>query len=140
MVVYRDKHCPICTKFLYKLTESRERFRAQGVDLVAVFADSQQLNEHLESLDLNFPIAGGLTIEQLETLRLFTSTPRSEKEADHDFPEPAFFIVNGEGKVPIEEVANAPFVRPDLATLIRGIEIIRKPDNQYPIRGTRDYG
>ena len=141
VVVYRGKHCPICTKFLNKLTEYRERFSAQGVDLVAISADSQQqLNDHLESLDLNFPIAGGLTVEQMETLGLFISTPRSEKETDHDFPEPAFFIVNGEGKVQIEEVANAPFVRPDLDTLIGGIEFIRKPDNHYPIRGTRDYG
>lgn len=140
VIVYRGKHCPICTKFLNKLESYRERFSAQGVDLVAVSADSQQqLSEHMESLDLDFPLASGLSQEQMQTLGLFISEPRSEQETDHDFPEPAFFIVNAEGKVQIEEVANAPFVRPDLDTLIGGIEFVRKPDNHYPIRGTRLY-
>jgi|TARA_B100000700_G_scaffold79405_1_gene89387 peroxiredoxin len=140
VVVYRGKHCPICTKFLNKLESYRERFSAQGVDLVAVSADDeQQLTQHRESLEVNFPLAYGLTLEQMQSLGLFISTPRSEKETDHDFPEPAFFIVNGEGKIQIQEIANAPFVRPDLDTLVGGIEFIRKPDNDYPIRGTRDY-
>ena len=140
VVVYRGKHCPICTKFLNKLESYRERFSAQGIDLVAVSADDeQQLTQHRESLEVNFPLAYGLTLEQMQSLGLFISTPRSEKETDHDFPEPAFFIVNGEGKIQIQEIANAPFVRPDLDTLIGGIEFIRKPDNDYPIRGTRDY-
>ncbi|TCJ25901.1 redoxin domain-containing protein [Halomonas sp. GDM18] len=140
VVVYRGKHCPICTKFLNKLESYRERFSAQGVDLVAVSADDeQQLTQHRESLEVNFPLAYGLTLEQMQSLGLFISTPRSAKETDHDFPEPAFFIVNGEGKIQIQEIANAPFVRPDLDTLIGGIEFIRKPDNDYPIRGTRDY-
>ena len=36
----------------------------------------------------------------------------------------------------IAEIANAPFVRPDLEQLVSGLEFIRNPDNNYPIRGT----
>jgi len=44
--------------------------------------------------------------------------------------------VNEKNDIHIAEIANAPFVRPDLEQLVSGLEFIRKPDNNYPIRGT----
>ena len=44
-----------------------------------------QLESHLQKLDVDFPIAYGLTIEQMETLGAYISDPRSEKETDHPF-------------------------------------------------------
>jgi hypothetical protein len=44
--------------------------------------------------------------------------------------------VNEKNDIHIAEIANAPFVRPDLEQLVSGLEFIRNPDNNYPIRGT----
>lgn len=140
VVVYRGKHCPLCTKYLNELEEHKQVFAEHGVEILAVSADSkEQLAEHLETLDISFPIAYGLTEAQMKQLGLYISVPRSEQETDHNFAEPGLFVINEKGQVQITDISNAPFARPDPATLARGFSFIRNPENNYPIRGTLDY-
>jgi len=69
VVVYRGQHCPICTKYLNQLETVKSSFADAGVDIIAVSGDSkEQLESHLEKLDIDFPIAYGLTVEQMNTL------------------------------------------------------------------------
>ncbi|WP_394221743.1 redoxin domain-containing protein [Alteromonas gracilis] len=137
VVVYRGKHCPICTKYLNKLEDFKGRLREINVDVVAVSGDSKaQLDEHLDDLSITFPIAYGLSQDDMKKLGLYISEPRSEKETDHNFAEPALFVLNENNEIHIAEIANAPFVRPDLEQLVSGLEFIRNPENNYPIRGT----
>ncbi len=90
----------------------------------------------MEKLEVSFPICYGLTIAQMQELGLYISTPRSEKETDHPFPEPGVFVINEKGQVQIAEISNNPFVRPELETLASGIAWIKNPENDYPIRST----
>jgi peroxiredoxin len=137
VVVYRGRHCPVCTRFLNNLAGFRDRLSAIGIDIAAVSGDSkEQLQDHMDELDVNFPMFHGLTVEQMQTLGLYISIPRSEKETDHNFPEPGLFIVNADGNVQVTDISNNPFARPDLETFVSGLEWIRKPGNNYPIRGT----
>ena len=78
----------------------------------------------------------GLTLEQMQELGLYISYPRSEKETDHLFPEPGLFVINEKGQVQVVVISNNPFVRPEIDALVGGLEWIRNPDNNYPIRGT----
>ena len=136
VVVYRGQHCPICTKYLNTLETVKKSFYDNGVDVIAVSGDSKsQLESHLEEIDISFPIAYDLTIEQMNTLGLYISDPRSAKETDHPFAEPAVFVINSEGKIQIVDLSNAPFSRPDLEALADGLVFVRKPENNYPIRG-----
>lgn len=135
VVVYRGQHCPICTKYLNQLETVKSSFADAGVDIIAVSGDSkEQLESHLEKLDIDFPVAYGLTVEQMNTLGLYISEPRSEKETDHPFAEPGVFVVNADGEIQIVDISNAPFARPELEALANGLAFIRK--NDYPIRGT----
>lgn len=137
IVVYRGRHCPLCTKYLNQLEEFKQRLFDNKVDLVAVSADSkEQLEDQLEKLDVSFPIYYGLSQEQMQTLGLYISVPRSKQETDHNFAEPGLFVVNEEGKLHVVDLSNNPFVRPELDALASGLEWIRNPDNNYPIRGT----
>ncbi|WP_020209915.1 peroxiredoxin-like family protein [Gilvimarinus chinensis] len=137
VVVYRGKHCPICTKYLNELETYVSDLKKLGVDLVAVSADSEaQLKAHMDKLDINFPIAYGLSQEQMLQLGLYISTPRNAEETDHNFAEPALFVINAEGNIQIIDISNAPFSRPDLKSVISGLKFIRDPENNYPIRGT----
>jgi len=70
----------------------------------------------------------------MNTLGLYISEPRSEKETDHPFAEPGVFVVNADGEIQIVDISNAPFARPELEALANGLAFIRK--NDYPIRGT----
>ncbi|MEL6949843.1 MAG: redoxin domain-containing protein [Pseudomonadota bacterium] len=137
LVVYRGRHCPLCTKFLNALSNYRERLTAIGIDIAAVSADSQaQLDAHRTELDVNFPLFHGLTLEQMQSLGLYISIPRSEQETDHNFAEPGLFVINSDGRLQVVDISNNPFARPDLEILVSGLEWIRAPENSYPVRGT----
>jgi peroxiredoxin len=137
VVTYRGKHCPLCTKYLKKLEGLKQDFYDLGVDIVAVSGDSeQQAKAHKETMSLSFPVAYGLSIEQMQILGLYISHQRSLNETDHPFAELGIFVVNDQGQVQIIDISNAPFARSDLETLVNGLKFIRNPENNYPIRGT----
>ena len=137
VVIYRGKHCPLCTRYLNTLNELVPDFNKLGVDVVAVSADTlEKADTHLSELKLNFEVAYGLSIEQMKELGLYISEPRSTAETDSLFAEPGLFIINGEGKVQIASTSNSPAVRPELGVIAQGLAFVRNPENNYPIRGT----
>jgi len=137
LVVYRGKHCPICTDYLVSLNSLLPKFNELGIDVVAVSADPQhKAIEHTSELNLNFNVAYDLTLEQMQTLGLYISNPRSPDETDRPFAEPGLFVVNEKNELQIIDLSNAPFARPELKSMLMGLAFIRNPDNNYPIRGT----
>ncbi|MCY7297238.1 redoxin domain-containing protein [Alteromonas sp. a30] len=140
VIVYRGQHCPLCTQYLNQLETFKDELSALNVDVLAVSGDSKaQLESHLEKLDISFPTAYGLTVEQMQTLGLFISNPRSEQETDHAFPEPAVFVLNQDRQIQVIDIANNPFIRPDLSMLVKCLKWIRDPEKNYPIRGTKAF-
>lgn len=140
IVVYRGKHCPLCTKYLNEVEKYKQQLLNNKIEIVAVSADTQeQLQEHKTQLNISFDICYGLTTEQMQELGIYISVPRSERETNHLFPEPAMFVVNNEGLLHVVDISNNPFVRPELQSLVSGLDWIRNPQNNYPVRGTYNY-
>jgi peroxiredoxin len=134
VVVYRGKHCPICKTYLAELERIAPEFAESGVGVVAVSGDPEdRARTFADEIGLTFPVGYDLTVDQMKSLGLYVSAPRSEKETDRPFPEPGVFVINGDGQLQVVDISNAPFARPDLAGLARGLKFIR--DNDYPIRG-----
>lgn len=139
VVVYRGRHCPLCTRYLNEIEKLKQEFFRLGIDIVAVSADSrEQVAAHLPELNVSYPVAFGLSIEQMQQLGLYISHPRSAQETDHPFAEPGLYVVNDLGQIQVLDLSNGPFVRPELGILLSGLAFIRNPDNNYPIRGTYD--
>ncbi len=135
IVVYRGKHCPLCSAFLNELEKYQHKLKEIRIDVALVSADSNdQLVEHLPQLDITLPVYFGLNIMQMNELGLYISEPRSEQETDHAFAEPGLFVINQSGQVQCVDISNNPFFRPQLSTLVSGLEWIKSKD--YPIRGT----
>jgi peroxiredoxin len=134
-------HCPLCSKFLNSLADFHQRLLDIGIDIAAVSGDSKvQLDNHVDNLDVNFPMYYGLTLEQMQDLGLYVSVPVSEQETNHRFPEPGLFVVNTEGNLQVIDISNNPFSRPDLEVFVSGLEWMRASENNYPVRGTYAYG
>ena len=137
VIVYRGKHCPLCTNYLNKFEDYIQPLKDIGISVAAVSGDSEaQLTEHKKELHVSFPLYYGLTIEQMQKLGLYISHPRSEQETDHPFAEPGLFVINSDGHVQLVDISNGPFSRPELEPLVGGLAWIRDPANNYPIRGT----
>lgn len=137
VVVYRGKHCPICTRYLETLNKLLFKFHKLQIDVVAVSADSMEnAIAHTKPLNLDFDVFCKLSIEQMEKLGLYISEPRSAEEASYPFSEPGLFLVNEHNTLQVIDISNAPFSRPELNSLLMGLGFIRNPENNYPIRGT----
>lgn len=140
VVVYRGKHCPICTQYLSILNELLPQFNQLGVDVVAMSADPEEKALiQITEVKPNYDVGYGLTIEQMQLLGLYISNPRSEAETDRSFAEPGLFVINASNQLQIIDISNAPFSRPDLTSIMKGLTFIRNPENNYPIRGTLTY-
>ena len=134
LVVYRGKHCPLCNKYLTRLQELKPEFDTAGIETVAVSTDPREKAEaQASALGLDLPVAYDLSIAQARDLGLYISNPRTPQETDAPYAEPGTFLINPDGHLQIVDISNAPFSRPDLAALLRGIAYIR--ENGYPIRG-----
>jgi len=137
VVVYRGKHCPFCTEYLLEVKELLAEFNEAGLDVVAVSADSEErVNIHMPKIEPKFDVGYDLSIEQMRTLGLYITTPRMPEESDREFAEPGFFVINDKRQAQIIDVSNIAFGRPELKTMLRGLNYIRQPDKNYPIRGT----
>lgn len=135
LFVIRGQHCPICKSYLEEIEKRRSTFTDLGVSVAAVSADSEaQTRITAEATTPGFPLLYGMDEPMMHALGLYVSEPRSPQETDHRFAEPGLFVVNPEGTLQIVDVANAPFVRPDLDRLIGGLRFVM--EKQYPIRGT----
>lgn len=135
VIVYRGKHCPLCKTYLKRLNEMQNEFGEANAELVAISADSQAKAEaDVAEHEWRFPVAYDLGMEDMRRLGLYISEPRNEQETDRPFSEPAAFLVNPGGQVQVIDISNAPWSRPDLGGLLRGIRRIQEVD--YPIRGT----
>ena len=134
LVVYRGAHCPLCKKDLGTLSQLAPHFEKAGIAVSVVSADTQAKAEAEASAEgWQFPVGYGLEPAQMQTLGLYVSTPRSPEETDRPFAEPGLFAVNPQGELHVIDISNSPFSRPDLATLLGGLQYTR--ENDYPIRG-----
>lgn len=133
--VYRGLHCPVCKQYLTKLESLHSKFLATRAEILAISGDPQgKAKKMVTSAGLTFPVAYGLSIEQMKELGLYISHPRSPQETDQPFAEPGMFAVNADGKVQLIDISNTPFNRSDLEELVDTVEWIQA--NDYPIRGT----
>jgi peroxiredoxin len=135
LVVYRGKHCPRCKTYLNTLDGLLELFRAAGVGVAAVSADPEEkARASVAENGWRFPVAYGMTVEQMRTLGLYISEPRSPQETDRPFAEPGLFAINPDNKAQVVDISNAPYSRPELVGLLSGIKFAI--ENKLPVRGT----
>jgi peroxiredoxin len=137
IIIYRGLHCPICADYLQTLQGLKEQLGELNVEVVVASADPlEKAKKQFEDYAPFFSVGYELSIEQMEALGLYISSPRSPKETDRPFAEPGMFIMNEKEELHIIDISNAPFARPDLESVVRGIKFVRDPKNEYPVRGT----
>lgn len=135
LVVYRGAHCPLCKKYLKSLEALQADYLAAGIAVAALSADpGERAASEAQEEGWTFPVAYGMTVEDMRALGLYVSAPRSADETDREFAEPGVFVINPSGALQIVDLSNAPFARPDLESLLGGLKFIQA--NSYPVRGT----
>jgi peroxiredoxin len=134
LVVYRGKHCGLCREYLAELNSMREQFMKAEVDVFAVSADPEERAQaQVNEGKLKIPVAYGLDVAQMRALGLYVS-PAEPGEVDWPFAEPGIYVINSDDRVQVVNVSNAPFARPGLPEMLKGIVTAR--EKQAPVHGT----
>ncbi|MEM7709782.1 MAG: redoxin domain-containing protein [Pseudomonadota bacterium] len=119
IVVYRSLHCPICKTYLATLRNLYESFLSKGIQAINVSMDSEdRARQAHEAWGLDpIPMAYGMSEATAREWGLFLSKRRKDSEPPI-FAEPGLFLVTRDGTLWMIDVANVPFVRPDLKGLL----------------------
>jgi len=127
VVIYRGHFCPFCQATMEHLKKEHENLVKAGIDLVAISADKKkETDEFIASLGgLPFPVGHSMSVETMKKIGLFISHPTHYIHQEHDFSEPAWFLLypENEGKIKYLCYGSAPFSgRPVIGDLISGYE------------------
>lgn len=132
-IVYRGKHCPRCKTYLNKLESLKPALEKLNIKVIVASADSQQLAQaDVDEFKWQFPMAYGLSVEQMKTLNLWVSA----RGDGHLYAEPGLFLLNDQQKIQILSMSNGPACRPDLDVLLDGVNGIKT--RGLPVSGTVD--
>lgn len=137
IVVYRGKHCPICTRYLREVSEVIASLKDLRIEVVAVSADSEaRAQDQIAEVSPDYPVGYGLTMEQMQALGLYISSPRHGIYVEGPFAEPALFVVNEDRELRMVDISNVPFLRPQLPSLLSGLKFMRGMTETFPANGT----
>lgn len=137
IVVYRGKHCPLCTSYLKELDAQLDTLNDLGVDVIAISADSEdRARFQIEEVHPGYDVAYGLSADHMKALGLYISGPRNGMNVEGPFAEPGLFVVNTNGQLQIADISNVPFARPNLDAVTRGIRFLQGITETHPINGT----
>ncbi|MDP2411602.1 MAG: redoxin domain-containing protein [Pseudolabrys sp.] len=134
IVVYRGLHCPICKTYLGDLEAKLPEFTKRGVDVIAISTDSRDRAESAKAewgLN-NLQIGHGLAIDTARDWELFISTAIRDGEPPL-FSEPGLFLVKPDGTLFFASRGSAPWGRPPLDQMLRGIDVA--VERKMPARG-----
>jgi hypothetical protein len=134
VVFYRGLHCPICRTYLGDLESRLPEFSKRGVDVIAVSTDSLERAERAEAewgLS-NLRIGCELAIPAARRWNLFISRAIREGEPP-EFNEPGLFLTKPDGSLFLASIGSAPWARPPLDQLLRGIDTAL--ERKMPARG-----
>ncbi|WP_338244879.1 peroxiredoxin-like family protein [Aurantiacibacter hainanensis] len=136
LVFYRGKHCPICRNYLEELGGRLSDFTDRGINVFAISMDDEDramtVDEEWETHDL--PLVYDLPEDQARAWGLYISQKREGSEEPEVFSEPGLFLLKPDRSVHFAVVQSAPFTRPPLDQLLKGIDFTLEKD--YPTRGT----
>ncbi|MEM5503174.1 redoxin domain-containing protein [Ahrensia kielensis] len=137
IVVYRGKHCPICTRYLKEVGSIVAPLNELGIEVVAVSADSEtRAADQIAEAGIQYKVGYGLSIPQMQEMGLYISSPRHGINVEGPFAEPGLYVVNEVGELRMVDIANVPFMRPQLESLVGGLKFMRSIAGDLPANGT----
>lgn len=134
IVVYRGLHCPVCKTYLGELENKLPEFAKRGVKVVAMSTDPKDRAEKAKTEWglANLRLGYGLTIADARVWDLYISSSIREAEPAQ-FSEPGLFLVKPDGTLFYASRSSAPWGRPPLDQMLRGIDIAT--ERNMPARG-----
>ena len=138
-VVYRGKHCPVCTGYLRNLNAVLPELKGLGVDVLAMSADNAERAQlHMQEVEPDFDVGccTGLSVAQMQSLGPYISGPRNGMNVAGPFCRAG--VVHGQrDRAPADCRHLQRALRPPrFAEPCRGVRFLRGLAEPYPVNGS----
>ncbi|MEC0668361.1 redoxin domain-containing protein [Priestia flexa] len=127
IVFFRGAWCPVCESELKDFQEHKSFFDEQNVHLLTISTDQQEsLQELAEKNDLAFPILQDKDLTALKAFDVYYHSEDSPYEDHGTHGEPAYFLIDENGKLLYQQQQTSPFGRPAVTELRKIVKYIKK--------------
>ncbi|WP_281975756.1 peroxiredoxin family protein [Halobacillus litoralis] len=133
IVFFRGSWCPYCIKNLKDIGNHMETFRKMDIRVTAIAAENQKtLKQMAEHESLSFPVLVDEFFTVLDAFGVFTHKTGAPYEDHGAHGEPAYFLINEEGKLMYQQKQTGPFGRPSPLDLSATAQLIKKHLKNLP--------
>eukprot|EP01035_Chromulina_nebulosa_P017003 gene17003-22502_t len=109
IIFYRGQFCTFSTSKLDNLQQNQQKLSDESISLIAVSADPVDVSKVLVGKQgYTFPIACGLTVDQMKSLGLYITDPTNITEQSYCFSEPAYVLLNEDNSIKYIDIASHP--------------------------------
>ena len=127
VIFFRGSWCPVCNEELQDIQENLSYFEGKDIHFTFVSTDNQQdLNEMKEKHGLTFPVLADATEDILKQYGVYYHGEDALYEDHGVHGEPAYYLLDEEGKLMYQQQQTSPFGRPHSKELRKIAAYIRK--------------
>ncbi|WP_273128182.1 peroxiredoxin family protein [Bacillus weihaiensis] len=127
IIFFRGAWCPVCVQELKDLEENKSYFESKNVHFVTISTDELANLENLvKENNLSFPVLADENLEALKSFGVFYHGEDAPYEDHGAHGEPAYFLVDEEGKLLYQQKQTSPFGRPTTTELRKIVQYIGK--------------
>lgn len=127
IIFFRGSWCPVCVHDLTEMQENKGFFDSRNVEIVAISTDTQEnLAKMTDELKLTFPLLSDEGLQALKEYDVFYHGEDAPYEDHGIHGEPAYFLVDENGKLLYQQRQTSPFGRPSATELRKVVQYIKK--------------
>ncbi|MBM7701300.1 peroxiredoxin family protein [Metabacillus iocasae] len=127
IIFFRGAWCPVCVSDLKDLEGSKGFFEEKNVHIITISTDSvANLKEMVEEHQLTMPVLSDEKLEALKEYGVYYHGEDAPYEDHGEHGEPAYFLVDEEGKLLYQQKQTSPFGRPSTTELRKIVQYIKK--------------
>lgn len=127
IIFFRGSWCPVCVQDLKELEENKGFFEKKNVQLITISTDTiSNLKNMVNENQFSFPVLSDEKLEALQKFDVFYHSKDAPYEDHGTHGEPAYFLVDEEGKLLYQQRQTSPFGRPSATELRKIVQYIQK--------------
>lgn len=127
IIFFRGSWCPVCVSDLKSLQESKSYFDEKNVHLLTISTDKKEdLKKMAEENDFTFPVLADEEQEALKAYDVFYHGEEAPYEDHGVHGEPAYFLIDENGKILYQQRQTSPFGRPSVTELRKIVQYVTK--------------